>query len=305
MPRTASRSKSSRSDGLPRGRASESSPGRDDDVSSQELRSVAAQVSLREYLRLTAARWRFAYEAPRYELRAQNIQTVLGNVWLILNPLLLVLVYYLVFGVLVDINRGTENFLAFLTVGVFTFNWTQRSILQASTAISGNLGLIRSIRFPRALLPISTTVAQALAFLPVLCVMLVVVVAVGVVPSPFLLLLPALLATQVVFNLGAGFVVARLNTHLPDMENLLVFLFRLLFYVSGVLYSVDQYVSSEALRRLFLLNPFYVYVEAMRSIVVDGTPSVGVWSAAVAWAIVALGVGFPFFRAAELQYGRP
>jgi len=80
--------------------------------------------------------------------------------------------------------------------------------------------------------------------------------------------------------------------------------FRLLFYVSGVLYSVDHYVDDAMLRGLFALNPMYVYVTAWRWVMVGGPATAVEGLATVAWALVTLVVGFAMFRAGENAYGR-
>ena len=166
-----------------------------------------------------------------------------------------------------------------------------------------NLGLIRTLRFPRAVLPLSATVGQAMAFLPALLVMAVVVMAHGTWPHPRWLLIPALLVLQSAFSLGAGFLAARYNYAYRDLENLLPFVFRLAFYVSGVLYSVDHYIDSTLGRAVFLANPFYCFVTVWRW-VMAGTPAAGaVWVATGVWSTVTLVVGFALFRARETTYG--
>jgi teichoic acid transport system permease protein len=87
-----------------------------------------------------------------------------SNLRHLVNPLLTVAVYYLVFGVFLKANRGIDNYLRRLTVDVFTFGLTTRSILDGATSITANVGLMRAMRFPRALLPVSTVLARLLTF---------------------------------------------------------------------------------------------------------------------------------------------
>jgi len=240
---------------------------------------------------------------PLEELRAQNAHTLLGGIWLILNPLLQVGVYFLVFGVIMPIDRGVDDYLVFLTIGVFVFFYSQRVISEAARSVVVNLGLIRTLRFPRATLPLSATVGQTMAFIPALTVMTAVVAAHGTWPHPRWLLIPALLALQTAFSLGAGFLAARYNYTYRDLENLLPFVFRLAFYVSGVLYSVDHYIDSTLGRAVFLANPFYCFVTVWRW-VLAGTPAAGeTWVATGVWSTVTLVVGFALFRARETTYG--
>ena len=92
----------------------------------------------------------FAVALPFEEVRSTHQDTLLGNLWHLANPMLSVAVYYLVFGVMLDVSRGIDNYILFLMVGVFTFNLTARCVLGGATSISNNQGLMRSIRFPSA-----------------------------------------------------------------------------------------------------------------------------------------------------------
>ena len=255
------------------------------------------------YLRELWLRRDFMIRVPLEELRAQNAHTFLGGIWLVLNPLLQVGVYFLVFGVIMPIDRGVDQYLVFLTIGVFVFFYSQRVVSEVARSVVVNLGLIRTLRFPRAVLPLSATVGQAMACLPALAVMAVVVVAHGTWPHPRWLLIPGLLVLQTAFSLGAGFVAARYNHTYRDLENLLPFVFRLAFDVSGVLYSVDHYIDSTLGRAIFLANPFYCFVTVWRW-VMAGTPAAGeVWVATGMWSTITLVVGFALFRAREPPYG--
>lgn len=269
-----------------------------------ELRPVTVLLPPVEYIRAIWDRRLFASTAPRYELTAQNMDRVLGNLWLILNPLLQVGVYYVFFGVLVGTRGGVENFTSFLTIGVFVFSFSNRSIMSSANSITQNLGLIRSLRFPRAILPISINVASTIAYGPILIVMLLVVLVDAGLPPAAIALLPIIISLQVVFNLGAGFIVGRLNMMVPDTENILNFLFRLVFYMSGILYSVEVYVDQEIVRELFALNPFYAYIELNRLALIGTSPGPWVWVSGIAWAAVLTTAGFEFFRRGELSYGR-
>ena len=258
---------------------------------------------LRSYLRELWRRRDFLIRVPLEDLRAQNAHTLLGGIWLLLNPVLQVGVYFLVFGVIMPIDRGVDQYLVFLTIGVFVFFYSQRIISEAARSVVVNLGLIRTLRFPRATLPISTTVGQAMAFVPALTVMATVASAYGNWPHYRWLLIPVLLALQTSFSLGAGFVAARYNHTYRDLENLLPFVFRLAFYVSGVLYSVDHYIDSAIGRAAFLANPFYCFVTVWRGVLTGTTAAGEVWAATSAWATITLVVGFALFRSRETTYG--
>ena len=245
----------------------------------------------------------YLLRVPIEDLRVQHAHTLLGNLWLLLNPVLQVAVYLLVFGVLIELDRGVDDYLAFLTVGVFIFHQAQRTVTAGARSVVANVGLIRALRFPRAALPIGSAIGQLLAFAPVLVVMLIVTIVHGHTPDLRWLALPGLVVALTTFGLGAGLAAARANHTYRDLENLLPFLFRLLFYLSGVLYSVDHFVEDETLRSLFALDPLYCLSTAWRGALLGTDASGLVWAGTIGWPIVTLVAGFAAFRARETTYG--
>ncbi len=274
-----------------------------DQAGSDGLFAVGRPVPLLTYLRDLWRRRDYLLRVPLEDLRVQNAHTLLGNLWLLLNPMLQVAVYLLVFGVLIDLDRGVDDYLAFLTVGVFVFHQAQRTVSAGARSVVANVGLIRALRFPRAALPVGSAIAQLISFAPVLVVMLVVTVGHGHLPTTRWLALPGLVALLTAFGLGAGLLAARANHTYRDFENLLPFLFRLLFYLSGVLYSVDRLVEDATLRALFALDPLYCLVTVWRWALLDSEAVGLVWLGAVVWPVVTLVVGFVAFRSREATYG--
>lgn len=267
------------------------------------LLDLSSSPSTAAYLREVWRRRAFAVSVPAQDLRALNMDTVLGQLWHILNPAMMVAVYFLIFGVVLDTRRGVDNFLGFLVVGVIVFHLTQRTVQQASSVVRRNRGLIRSISFPRLLLPLSTVNGQTAAFVPALGVMLAAVLATGERPTSRWLLLPVVLAAQYVFNLGAACLMARVGAALNDLEQLLPHVFRLLFYASGVIFSVDAFVTNELWRRAFAFNPMYGLVTCARWCLLGGEADRWVIGALAAWCTVLPVAGFTAFRRAERRFG--
>jgi teichoic acid transport system permease protein len=255
-----------------------------------------------EYLRSLWERRHFAWKLASAEAQLAHADTALGNVWLLLNPLTQMGVYFVVFGLLIDVNRGVENYLAFLAVGIFVYSYSQRSITNSSNSLQRNSGLVRTMYFPRALLPVSATINSLLLFLPGLAVAIIVALASGVRPGPSILLAVPLLAAQTSFNLGLGLIGARAVQRVTDTSQLLPYLFRLGFYGSGVLYLVDAYIDDPAWRTLFAANPFYSYLTLWRSYLLEMDHTSAHWISVLLWLLV-LPIGFVFFAAKEESYG--
>jgi len=250
--------------------------------------------------------WRrrdFAILVPVQDLRAQNMGSALGQLWHLLNPALMVAVYFLIFGVIIDTSRGVDNFLGFLIVGVVWFHLTQRVVQDAAVCIPRNLGLIRSVQFPRILLPAATVNGQTAAFAPALVLALAAVIATGERPSLRWLALIGVLAAQFVFHFGAALLVARIGAAVPDLRQLLPHVFRLLFYASGVIFSVDAFVTSESWRRAFALNPIYDVITCARWCLLGEPVDPWVVAGMLVWGVVLLVVGFAVFWRTDQRLG--
>ena len=255
------------------------------------------------YLREVWRRRDFAVLVPVQDLRAQNMGSALGQLWHLLNPALMVAVYFVIFGLVIDTSRGVENFLGFLVVGVVWFHLTQRVVQDAAVCIPRNLSLIRSVQFPRILLPAATVIGQTAAFVPALVLALAAVIATGERPSLRWLALIGVLAAQYVLNFGAALLVARIGAAVPDLRQLLPHVFRLLFYASGVIFSVDGFVESESWRRAFALNPLYDVITCARWCLL-GEPA-DFWAVAgmLAWGTALMVVGFAVFWRSDQRLG--
>ena len=267
------------------------------------LIDLTSRPSTLTYLREAWRRREFAIVVPAQDLRAQNMDTTLGQLWHLVNPALLVGVYFLVFGVIIDTRRGVDNFLGFLIIGVVLFHLTQRVTLEAASSITQNMGLIRSIQFPRILLPAASVNGQTAAFVPALVLALLALLATGEVPRLRWLVLPVVLLAQFTFNFGVALLVARIGTTMPDLRQILPHLFRLLFYGSGVIFSVDAFVQSAAWRRAFALNPIYDVITCARWCLLNEPVDLWVVAGLAAWSLAMPVVGFVVFHRSEQRLG--
>ena len=261
-------------------------------------------LSARAYLAAVWSRRDYLREVPAQQVRSAHLDTVLGNLWHLLNPALQMLIYFLIFGVMIGTDRGTENFIAFLALGVLPFRWFATTVQGGASAITGNLGLIRAIRFPRAVLPLAGYIERALSFVPSIAVMLLVAIATGESISARWLLIVLPLLSLAVTTLGWTFIAARLTHQISDIKELLPFFFRLLFYTSGILYLADAFVEDETLLSLFAVNPAYSAITGIRWAVLGMEIRAEHVLSMCVWPAIALPIGFTYFRRAEEDYGR-
>lgn len=277
----------------------------------------------RDYLRGLWMRRQFAYNLATGQLRGEHMDTVLGSLWKLINPILLIAIYYLIFGIIFDVGGAAvedvdaardvrpDNYIGFLTVGVMYYGYMQRTISSGASSIVNNIGLLRSLQFPRAVLPLSVTIKEAVGFWPSLLVILATMVATGERLFWGMLLFPVVFVMTTLFNLGGAMITARLTDTVRDMRNVLPFIFRLGFYLSGVLYDITRFTDGRPnwqwLEPVFLLNPFYVFISLAREYLMHSHGHFDLrllWLSGIAWSTVALLGGFFFFTGAEKRYGR-
>ena len=285
-----------------------------DDLIAQnpQLRRVGVKLPLRAYLRELWLRREFAITVPMGELRAQNQDTSLGQLWHLLNPLFLIGIYYLIFGVVLNVEgrRGVEDYLPFLIVGVITFNYTRSSMQSGARMIVKNRRLVQSINFPRAILPVSSIVSETISHLYAVPVMMVLLLLTNlgesvVIPTWRWLLLIPIVAVQALFNLGLAMIVGRLAFHFRDVQNFMPYALRLWFYMSGVLIPITaDLIPNDTARFVLQLNPAWSMIEIARDALLYETTVGWKWGLALGWTVVLLVAGFLYFRRAENEYGR-
>ncbi|WP_375491158.1 ABC transporter permease [uncultured Jatrophihabitans sp.] len=270
------------------------------------LQRAGARLPIDEYTsRLWHRRWFInAYASASNSVGYQD--SFLGQAWQLLTPLLNIAVYYLVFGLLLQTNRGVPNFIAFLTVGVFVFAFCTSSLTSGARAITSNLGLVRALQFPRAVLPLSTTLVALLQLLYSLVVMIPILLVSGEpITWHWLELIPAI-ALQSMFCLGLGFVAARLGAKIPDTAQVLPFVARMWMYASGVMYSVAVFTqnSPKWVGTALNVNPGTVYLKLARSALLTGNPATPTdWLLGFAWGVGLLATSYLYFWRGEEEYG--
>jgi teichoic acid transport system permease protein len=234
------------------------------------LRPSAQRPGVIEYARQLWRRRHFMIAFATARNIAMYTEAKLGQLWQVLTPLLNVAVYWLIFGVIIPISRGVPDYVSFLVVGIFVFNFTQRAFISTSRVITDSLPLIRALQFPRAALPLAYVIIELQQMLISMVVLITIILIRGEPVTWYWLLLFPILALQAVFNVGCGLLVARLGAQLNDFSQLLPFLLRTWMYISGVLFSLLT-LSRTAFGQahhwvvvVLQLNPAALYITLMR-----------------------------------------
>src|SRR5580693_2168951 len=304
------------------------------------LRPSSARPSLVSYLRLVWQRRHFIVAYATARSVSMYTEARLGQLWQVLTPLLNSAVYYLVFGILFQANRGISNYTAFLVTGVFIFGFTERSIVVGSTVMRANIALIRALHFPRACLPLAYVLVEFQQLMVSMLVLFTIVLSTGEPLTWYWLFLVPVLVMQATFNMGAALILARLGAGAQDVTQLIPFLTRIWRYFCGVMYSIASLPATlpEWAKNVLSLNPAAVYISLTRYSIMatQRTDAPGaqpynaakcaifnakkipalqaychptttiseLWLAGVGWAVLTLAVGVVYFWQAETRYGR-
>ena len=196
------------------------------------------------------------------ELRARYRGSLLGFLWSFLNPLLLMLVYALVFSVYLRVPM--DNYAVFLFTGLLPWLWFASSLGHAASVIVGSGPLVKRVLFPAEILPLVSVLSNLVNLLLSLPLLLVFLLLFGIRPGPFLAFLPLLVGLQLLLTVGLALPLAALNVHLRDVEQILSNGLVLLFFLTPVLYPVSTVPAR--IRLLYFLNPIAGLVQSYQNI---------------------------------------
>ena len=270
------------------------------------LTRVGARPPLGEYLRETWQRRGFATTFAWFRLESSNADHRLGMAWLVVKPLLNVVVYGVAFGIILPSSTRPHDFIPFLVIGVFLLEFFSRAIGDGGRSITSNSSLVKSLSFPRILLPLSEIFESFYQLLAMLAIIVVAALVFGEPITPrWLIAIPALLL-MTIFNTGVALIVSRLTVHFRDFSQFVPFITRLLMYTTGIFYSVEAVAKDKPTVLLIVrLNPLHDYISLVRYAFMENQPYEPIyWIAGGVGAIVVFVFGFFYFWAAEEQYGR-
>jgi ABC-type polysaccharide/polyol phosphate export permease len=244
-------------------------------------------------------RYLFA-QLVRRELRQKYMGSVLGILWYVANPLILMAAYWLMFGIVLRL-QVIPDYPLFLMVGLVGWTFFQQSLLAAASSLIEQGGLIRKARFPREAIPASSVTVQLATLAVVLALLTPITVALRGTLTPALLLLPLLLALLFCFVLGCALIVSVMHAYFRDVLPVLSAVLLPWFFITPIYWNPTTFKFFESHRAitwaLEWVNPVAPFLEAMRAALYSGTAGnpVRIVYAFVA-AGVMLGAGLTVFR---------
>lgn len=243
------------------------------------------------------------------DLKVRYKSSVLGFLWSLLNPLLLMLVFTVVFNVILP-NVHVPAFPVFVLCALLPWNFFQTSLVGATHSISGNGHLVKRVYFPWEILTFSTVLANFCNFALALLVLLGVIFASGWPITLALIYLPLVMAVHILFTLGMSLLLATVNVFYRDTGVIMEVVLQAWFFMTPVFYPIEllpQWVTIwgwelPARRLIYILNPMASIIATYRSVLygsIDGgppgAPGLDFFSRTLLTALACFAVGYAVF----------
>ena len=196
------------------------------------------------------------------EIRGKYKGSFLGILWSFISPLLMVLVYAIVFPYILRVKQ--ENYFIFIIVAIIPWTFFTNVITQGITAILSNANIIKKVYFPREILPISVATSGLINFFISCIIIFIFVIFSGIGLSKYVLLLPVIALIQYFLSLGLIFITSSINIYMRDMEYIIAFIMQILFYATPIIYSIDMF--PEKYRWILNINPLAAIMASYRDI---------------------------------------
>ena len=270
------------------------------------LKPVFDKPGIAEYSRQLWDRRSFIWEDAKAKAYQTTRGTLLGKIWLVLSPFANAMVFFLIFGMLLQISRGVPNFLGYLVIGFNFFALFRGSLTGGATILRSSRRLLNAYTFPKASVVVSWTVRRFLDFIPVLIstLLFVMLLPPHVMPSWRWLLLIPVLIMAFLFALGLALFTAAWTSALPDMKFIWPLVGRLWFYLSGIFFSMSRFDALPKVKAAMEANPGYVFLSMSRDLIIYETvPNAGTWVYFALWSVLLLGIGFISFWLLEEIHG--
>lgn len=195
------------------------------------------------------------------DIRGKYKGSFLGVLWSFLNPLLMVLVYAIVFPYIMRIQ--TDHYLQYLICGVIPWNFFTSVMGLGMGSIKNNAGIVNKVFFPREILPISAVLSGLVNFFISCIIIILFCVFGGVGISWHILLVPFVAIIQFFITVGLVLGLSAINVYVQDTEYIIQFFINMLFYATPILYTAELF--PKAIRWVLYLNPFTHVVDAYRN----------------------------------------
>jgi len=246
--------------------------------------------------------WNFV----KRDISSKYVGSLLGIYWSVINPLITLIVYIVVFGVFLKVRLpGTTSiwdFALYFAAGFLPYIAFQNSVMRASGSIVENKNYIKKVPFPSEIFPIYTTISEFVNLLIGLVIYFALFFILKGVPTIFVLLLPLAIFLQVIFTLSLAFCLSSGAVYFRDIPQILGAVFMIWFWVTPIAYTVN--LIPEAYQWIVMLNPVYYMLEIYRDAIFYGKfPEPAILIPFLVFSVIMLVLGSLFFQKTKRGFG--
>ncbi|HMQ10599.1 MAG TPA: ABC transporter permease [Oligoflexia bacterium] len=202
------------------------------------------------------------------KLEDEVVHHYIGYLWWILEPAMLVTIYYLVFKLI--LNRGEDDYIYFLFIGIVTWKWFGSSVSAGANSLYAAKSLYKKINLPKIIFPWIECVFYTVKFLIILSLIIIVYALSNYPVFKNIIYLPILIFCQFVFTLGLSTLLSSILPYFVDLKIIVALFIRLGFYPSGVIFDLSR--VPEKYDFIVNLNPLALSIQAFRDLIMRGTP---------------------------------
>ena len=250
------------------------------------------------------------------EVRGKYKRTALGQLWSLINPLAIMLIFTVVFGLVLRVQvppgdpSGVDVFALWLVCALLPWNFVNNAVSGGMGTLVGNANLIKKVYFPREVLVSATVLSWDVTLFTEMGVLTLVLLAFGAMPLPWLPLVVVFIALLTVFALGIGLALSVANVYFRDTQHFVGIFMQMWFYATPIVYPIS-YVQQAAvklkahginipLETLYRLNPMERFVDVFRNLLYDNRfPALSDSLYCVGAAVVSIVVGYAIFTRFE------
>jgi len=234
------------------------------------------------------------------EFKLKDQSTVLGLFWSFLNPLIMLLILLLFFGL--NAGKDVPHFGIYLLIGIIHYTHFSNSTNAAMAALHGRGALVTSTIFPKEVLVIGSVISNTIEFIVSMAFAVVIAWFAGVQVHWTALLLPLVIFLQVLTVLWISFLLSCLNVFIRDVSHIYQVFLRILFFVTPIFYA-PSYLGGGLAQYVVALNPLAYLMGFSRSLLIEGTPfSAGLFGVFLGVNAVAIGVTLSLFKSYEPRF---
>jgi len=248
-------------------------------------------------------------ELVKREFKVKYKRSVLGILWSILNPLLMMLVMNVVFSHVFKFRIEGMNFLVYLLTGLVIFNFFNEASSTAMASIVNNFSLMNKIYIPKYIFPLSKCVFVFINFLLTLIPLYLIILFTGTEGTKAIitwahLALPYVFICVFLFTLGVGLILSTISVFLRDMFYIYTVLMTILTYVTPMFWHISMIEeSSMQVAAIFKLNPLYQFITFARTIILEARlPDLNSFLICGAWGVFMLIIGGIIFRSKQDKF---